>query len=67
MTQDFIDQAADILDEHGAPYLLIAAMGDNDPRCIYAARIHSIEQLEWFKRRFDDFYNRKKSEMTDEG
>jgi hypothetical protein len=56
MTLDHLEDAVDCLQEGNHPHLLIGAVQDNDPRCVISTAIHTKDQLEWFKRRFDEIY-----------
>lgn len=54
MTADFLEDAMDNLEKFDGEYLLLAgtAGGITCHRC---SAIHTLEQLAWFRRRFDEY------------
>lgn len=62
MTEDWINDAIDSLEESDCGYLLIAANYES-PKCHEATNIQSIAHLEWMKRRFDEIYERLKLKL----
>ena len=63
MTDDFIEDAIDSLERGNSGYILIAA-NYSSPKCHMATNVHSIEHLEWMKRRFDEVYENLKGRLT---
>jgi hypothetical protein len=53
---DYIEDARDALHAGDMPHILLCAVQDGDCRCFRSANVGGKEQLEWFKRRFDEWY-----------
>lgn len=67
MTLDNLEDAMDALEKGNHPHVLISGVQDNDPRCVISTCIHTQDQLEWFKRRFDEVYENLKLKLSSGG
>lgn len=63
---DYIEDARDALQAGDTPHVLLCAVQEGDPRCFVSANIDGKNRLDWFKRRFDEWYERRSKDFLAE-